>query len=362
MRISLANHALERSRHKNTMITLKNSYPFICALALIFAVGTPVHAQDHPSPPEPRNHSEVESALAKAPQFSGAQLRDLHIVLLAGEKDHGLYEHDYPLWQKNWALLLGGENSGSEAVQVNMFGPAKELDREEMKMGLPKVKVETAWEWPSEEQFQHADLIVAFAVINWSEERNAILDKFLSRGGGFVAIHQTCVVADGTGLEDEVADLIGLSWNWDYTRWRHGPMNLEMAKPDDPITLGLPKQLYFLDEAYWPLYGDRSKVSILATSKEAAGNFALRDKEGQIDFSNMQAIQQKWPKEPTKDEPMFWTHKNGKGRVFGCILGHYSWTFDDPYFRMLLLRGMAWAAGESPYRFDSLVLRGASTK
>lgn len=344
------------------MITLKKSYPFISALALIFAMSIHLQAQDHPSPPEPRSRSEVESVLAKAPRVSKAPLRDLRIVLLAGKKDHGLYEHDYPLWQKNWALLLGGENSGSEAVQVNMFGPANELDEGEMKMGLPQVKVETAWDWPSEEQFQKADLIVAFAVINWSKDRNAELAKFLSNGGGFVAIHQSCVVADGAGLEDEVSGMIGLSWHWDYTRWRHGPMNLDITQANHPITLGLPQQLYFLDEAYWPLYGDRSKVSILATSKEAAANFARRDKEGKIDFSNMNAIQQKWPEEPTKDEPMFWTHENGKGRVFGCILGHYSWTFDDPYFRILLLRGMAWAAGESPYRFDPLILRGATTK
>ncbi len=44
--------------------------------------------------------------------------------------------------------------------------------------------------------------------------------------------------------------------------------------------------------------------------------------------------------------------------AISCILGHYTWTFDDPYFRILLLRGMAWAAGESPYRFERLVLRG----
>jgi type 1 glutamine amidotransferase len=43
---------------------------------------------------------------------------------------------------------------------------------------------------------------------------------------------------------------------------------------------------------------------------------------------------------------------HGKGRVFGCVLGHYAATFDDPFFRILLLRGMAWAAGESPYRWD----------
>lgn len=343
------------------MITCK-SCPLIGTIAMIFLMVTGAQAQDHPSPPEPRDHSEVESVLAKAPQVNAAQLRDLHIVLLAGEKDHGLHEHDYPLWQKNWALLLGGENSGSVATQINMFGPANEVDHEEIKAAPPKVKVETAWEWPSKDQFQKADLIVAFSVLNWSSERNAELDKFLSAGGGFVVIHQSCVVADRSKLEDEVTGLIGLSWHWDYTRWRHGPMNLDLTQVDHPITLGLPSQLYFMDEAYWPLYGDRSKVNIIATSKEAAKNFALRDQAGNIDFSNMKAIQQKWPEEPTKDEPMFWTYEYGKGRVFGCILGHYTWTFDDPYFRTLLLRGMAWSARESPYRFDPLVLRGATTK
>ena len=104
-----------------------------------------------------------------------------------------------------------------------MFGPANKVDREEMKAGAPKVKVETAWEWPSKEQFRNADLIVAFSVVNWSGERNAELNEFLSRGGGFVVIHASCVVADEGGLDDEVAGLIGLSWNWEYTRWRHGP-------------------------------------------------------------------------------------------------------------------------------------------
>ena len=344
------------------MTKYKKGHPVICALALILLSTTTIQAQEHPTPPNPRSRSEVQSVLAKAPKVVEEELRDLEIVLLASEKDHGLHEHDYPLWQKNWALLLGGENSGSEATQINMFGPANEVDSQELKRGAPNVTVTTAWEWPSQEQFQKADLIVAFSVVNWSSERNEELKNFLSRGGGFVVIHMSCVVAEGVGLEEEVVEMIGLSWHWDYTRWRHGPMNLDIAQPDHPICLGLPKQLYFLDEAYWPLYGDRSKVTTLATSKETVGNFALRDQEGKLDFSNMEAIQQKWPAEPTKDEPMFWTYAYGKGRTFGCVLGHYSWTFDDPYFRLLLLRGMAWAAGESPYRFDPLVLRGATVK
>jgi len=344
------------------MTAFRKSNPFICAFTMIFVSIAAAQAQDHPDPPDPRSRSEVESVLAKAPKVSSENLRDLHIVLLASEKDHGLNEHDYPLWQKNWQLLLGGVKSGSDAAQINMFGPANKVDPEAMKAGAPNVKVTTAWEWPSKEQFQNADLIAASSVVNWTEERNAELHEFLSRGGGFVTIHMSCVVEDGVGLDDEVAELIGLDWNWDYTRWRHGPMNLDIAKPDHPICLGLPKRMYFMDEAYWPLYGDRSKVSIIATSKETAGNFAVRDKDGNLVFDTVEAIQQKWPEEPTKDEPMFWTYEYGKGRVYGCILGHYDWTFDDPYFRILLLRGMAWAAGESPYRFDPLVLRGATVK
>ena len=48
--------------------------------------------------------------------------------------------------------------------------------------------------------------------------------------------------------------------------------------------------------------------------------------------------------------------------LWRTTLGHFDWTFDDPFFRTILLRGIAWAAGESPYRFDPLILRGIPLK
>jgi hypothetical protein len=45
--------------------------------------------------------------------------------------------------------------------------------------------------------------------------------------------------------------------------------------------------------------------------------------------------------------------------VFVSIPGHYTWSFDDPLFRVLLLRGMAWAAGEPEDRFADLATIGA---
>ena len=54
------------------------------------------------------------------------------------------------------------------------------------------------------------------------------------------------------------------------------------------------------------------------------------------------------------------TMEREKGRVFVCIPGHYMWTFDDPLYRVLVLRGIAWAAGEADVnRFNELALIGA---
>ena len=55
---------------------------------------------------------------------------------------------------------------------------------------------------------------------------------------------------------------------------------------------------------------------------------------------------------------MMWTYEAGKGRVFGSVLGHYTRTLDDPLFRILVLRGLAWAAHESARRFERLALEG----
>jgi type 1 glutamine amidotransferase len=198
------------------------------------------------------------------------------------------------------------------------------------------VNVSTAYGWPNKEQFGTADLIAIFCYAQWDEQKLEDVEKFLSRGGGLVILHPAVIVPKGSDITGQVAKLIGLAWEHDYTRWRHGPVDLKIAAPDHPICSGLPGTIHFLDEAYWPLKGDRSKITVLGTSDETISKDSSR----------------------TEPEPMFYINEYREGRVFSCILGHYTWTFDDPYFRILLLRGMAWAAKESPYRFDQLALRG----
>jgi len=286
--------------------------------------------------PKPRSRSEVEAVLAKAPKAPPARkLQELNVVLVAIKKDHGENEHDYPLWQKRWAVLLGGKKAG-QAKQVNLYGSPPKGKRSRGLAGAPNVNVSTANGWPSKEQFKTADLVVAFCYVQYDEEKLEQLEDFLRRGGGYVIVHPAVIIPKGQDIVEEAAKVMGLAWEYDYTRWRHGEMDLRITAPDHPICLGLPETIHVLDEAYWPLKGDRSKVTILATSEETISKDS----------------------EQTRPEPMFYAYEYGKGRVFSCILGHYTWTFDDPYVRILLLRGMAWAVHESPYRFDRLVLRG----
>ena len=64
--------------------------------------------------------------------------------------------------------------------------------------------------------------------------------------------------------------------------------------------------------------------------------------------------------EEGKPRPQLWSLERERGRVFVSIPGHYSWTFDDPLFRVLLLRGIAWSAKEPVDRFNELVWPGAN--
>ncbi len=244
----------------------------------------------------------------------------LNIVLLAAKKDHGPAGnglHDYPLWQKRWALLLDGE-AASDAEQVNLARPPEKTS--DCRDGIPRAEVTTAWQWPSEEQFQPADVIVAYCYLDWTDERLAQVRRYLEGGGGLVLIHS----ATWTQPEPsrKVAGVIGVGG---FQTYRHGAVQLAVAAPKHPICKGLPKSIALADdETYWPPTPLMDNVTVLATSVEDKGS------RGNT---------------PRAAQPMLWCHTLGKGRVFGCVPGHKAQTFDNPVFRKLLLRGMAWAGG-----------------
>ena len=302
-----------------------------CALLWTAAGSQLARAADPPAPPK---RSEVASVLAAArvDQPSDKPLRPLTIVLLADKKDHGPGEHDYPRWQSRWALLLGGSSVSTEQA-ANLDGP--DVPDASLADGAQQVRVVTARPWPSQEQWASADLVVAFCYLGWNEQRMAEAREFLKRGGGLVLVHSATWTMPEPSLD--IAELVGVGG---FVKYRHGPIKLTISQPDHPICAGLPQTIPLVDESYYPPTPalNTERVKVLAVCEEEPN-------EGQ---------------EGPSLQPMYWTYEPGKGRVFGCVLGHNNFSFDHPYFRLLLLRGMAWAAHEDPCRFDPLALRSAS--
>lgn len=264
---------------------------------LTFLIGPPPRMpEDRPGSPPPRSRAEVERVLAGAasPQ---QPLRPLHIVLVAGAKDHGPGEHDYPAWQRVWTeLFRAAEN----------------------------VTISTAMDFPEAALLETADLLVFYQKGDWTPKRAAALDAFLARGGGVSYIHYA---VDGGRDAEGFARRIGLAWQGGFSKFRHGPLDL-IFTPGHPIARNLDR-LSLEDESYWNLRGDRSKSTLLAEGRE----------EGTL-------------------QPLIWCREHGGGRIFVSIPGHYSWSFDDPLFRIVLLRGIAWTANEPIDRFSPLARMG----
>ena len=96
--------------------------------------------------------------MAKAPKHEGV-LRHLNILLVAGPKDHGPGEHDYPRWQKEWAPLM----SKAENVSIT-----------------------TAFGWPKAEDWNGVDLAVFYLKTKWTASQLSDIKAIQDRGAGVV--------------------------------------------------------------------------------------------------------------------------------------------------------------------------------
>jgi putative heme-binding domain-containing protein len=254
----------------------------------------PISRLDPPAPPA-RTRAEIAPFLKP----SLAEAKPMRILLCAGPKDHGVDEHDYPLWLARWSRLLAMAENVTIATNVG---------------------------FPSREKLSNADVTVFFSANpGWDLNAAAALDEYQKRGGGLVYLHWA---VEGGKEAKALAERIGLATA--FSAFRHGVLDLNFTGVKHPITQGFSK-LTLLDESYWKMHGDVARIQTLADSVEE--NAA---------------------------RPQLWTLEREKGRVFGCIPGHYTWTFDDPLYRILVLRGIAWAGQESNVdRFNELATIGA---
>jgi type 1 glutamine amidotransferase len=170
-------------------------------------------------------------------------------------------------------------------------------------------------------------VIVFYQHGDWNPDRAADIDAFLKRGGGLVYVHWA---VDGRASGRELAERIGLAAGGPIG-FRHGDLTLAFNRQTRHPILRNFEKLSMVDETYWHLAGTLPADRVLATAVDDG-----------------------------RPQPQLWTTEPRNGRVFVSIPGHYSWTFDDPLFRLLLLRGIAWVAREPVDRFNDLIWPGAN--
>jgi type 1 glutamine amidotransferase len=277
----------------------------------------------------------VESVLGPS-WDTAASYAPLNIVLVWGERDSGrpLTDHNWPQFATEWETLL-----------------AK----------VPHAKVSRARYFPSAQQWAEADVVVfylrthtfrveaptdvpsppAAGSYTWGGTEFATFDAYLQRGGGAVIMHSATY--PDVSFENEWVKRAGLSWKQGTTTFREGNLVVrkEASAAAHPIMAGMPDTMHFLDETYYPMMktpdSASAVVTVLASSNET--------------FNGQAAA-----------HPALWTFSPpGKtGRVYGFIMGHLNASFNDPLFRGVLMRGMAWVGKTEFSRFRPAVYSGAA--
>lgn len=286
---------------------------------LVLSTAGSVHGQHEWQEVPVRDPAEIKRILGEATQPAFSQ--DLNIVWVWGvDKNHERGAHEY-----GWVMDRF----------VNTLLPQ-----------IPRVSAESAMYFPTPAQWAKADLVVFYAQTReqWTAEDYAHIEAYQARGGGLIFLHLALLQGSGAALTKH----IGLAYGTQSapngpTQWGvlPTPVKLTAAGAHSPLFKGFPSTIHFADEHYWNLTGETDSITTMMTAPggptgPSSGPPTTADLDG-------------------KEWPVAWTKTQGRGRVFASVLGHNYFTFNDPYFRIILLRAMAWTMNESFDPFKPLV-------
>jgi hypothetical protein len=287
-----------------------------CIVLLLLAISSTSSAQFPWQKPVPRSKKAVAKILG--PIVEKEPSRDLTIVWVWGiDKLHQKETHEYA-----WVMDR----------YVNQLLPK-----------VARVTVIPSMYFPKQELWEKADLVVFYTGPRGKWDYK-LVDDYQKRGGGLIFIHMALMQGSG----EDLSKRIGLAWDRkkNGTKWGAlpSPVTLTDAAMKSPLFKGFPKTFEIQDEFYWALRGDPAGITPLMTAP-AGPAIANKPLKGP---PNPEALDGKaWP--------VMWTTEVGKGRVFCSGVGHNYFTFNDPYFRIILLRAMAWTMNESFDPFKPLV-------
>jgi type 1 glutamine amidotransferase len=226
-----------------------------------------------------------------APSLS-AQHEPLRVFIRAGEKTHGPVGnglHDYPTFLADWTKLLTARGATAEG----------------------------ALRFPTAEELARTDVLIIFKGDGGvcSPAERAVLQTYLTRGGGLVALH------DGMCSDDAgwFATVAGAAKQHGERNYSPGALKLTFVDTAHPIASGLHD--YELDDEAFFLLTKAPGMRVLATSPLPLNGDVT---------------------------PQVWTYEKtlpggSPYRAFVSMQGHHYKTFSVSAHQTLLLRGIAWA-------------------
>ena len=137
---------------------MKLPITLFCSLALVSLLIA------QPNQPVPKTE-----LLQLTGDFKEASLsKDVRILWLYGPEDHRGGEHDYIRVKELFVPLL---------------------------KKIPRVSVDEAYQFPSQAQFDKANLLIQFLHLpQLTDKQFASYQKFVDDGGGVVSIHESCII------------------------------------------------------------------------------------------------------------------------------------------------------------------------
>jgi len=235
---------------------------------------------------------------------SQAQPAPLRLFLRSGPKTHGPAtngQHDGPTFLKEWLPLLQSRGA----------------------------KVDGALAFPTAEQLDNTDVMVMFCANGGyiEGEQRASLEKFLKRGGGIVALHDSVLAREPHWFKT----IIGGAWENGVAKYFEGENTYYYVNTEHPIVKGA-SNYTITDEVYWDLHM-MPNAQILQASMQP-----VRPARGAPP-----------PAEPAigKLIPQMWVYENQLAggqpyRAYVSLLGHHFTTFSSPHARAIFLRAIAW--------------------
>ena len=210
---------------------------------------------------------------------------NLNVYIRAQEATHGPKTHNYPAFLKQWTQLLS--NRG--------------------------ITVDGSLDFPDEDRLSKADVLIFYCQNSIQNNRQKkLLDRFMNRGGDLVFLHSAVVSNDPSWLKNRIGGA------WDDSKYSTDKQQgMYFTSTSHPIIKGVGDFLFPREEVYWDLKL-HDDINTLAES-----------------FHDPKII-----------APQMWTYKRGDSRTFTWLAGHWHTNLNLTHARALVLRGLAWAAGQ----------------